>query len=71
MELATPKKQCDLSRDQRPQAFTLRDVGWSYAQIAERLKITIRQVQYACTVGRFTLQKKFQCGPKSLINDAS
>ena len=46
-------------------------MGWSYAQTAERLQITIRQVQYACTVGRFTPQKKFRCGPKSLIDNAS
>lgn len=41
MEPVTSKKQSDLSRDQRLQAITFRDRGWSYRQIANYLKITI------------------------------
>lgn len=63
---ATPKKQSDLTRDQRLQAITLRDIGWKYKQIAKHLDITIRQVQYACTIGRPTPQKA-RSGPRSVI----
>ena len=70
MEPATPKKQSDLTRDERIQACTLRDVSWKYAQIAQHLNITLRQVQYACTVGRPTPQKH-RCGIKSALDDTS
>ena len=65
---STPKKQSDLTRDQRIQVTTLREIGWSYEQIAKHLGITIRQVQYSCTAGRPTPQKK-NCGPRSIISD--
>lgn len=59
MEPAPPlKKRPMLTRDQRLQASTLRDVGWSYEKIASQLKITIRQVQYACTVAKLEPRKK-------------
>lgn len=38
-----------MNRDERREAQTLRSVGWGYAAIAAHCKITIRQVQYACT----------------------
>jgi len=65
----TPTKQSDLPRDLRLQVQTLRDIGWKYSKIAEHLKITIRQVQYAST-HRPTSQKR-QCGRKSTIDAES
>jgi len=65
----TPTKQSDLPRDLRLQVQTLRDIGWKYSKIAEHLKITIRQVQYAST-HRPTPQKR-QCGRKSTIDAES
>ena len=65
---ATPKKQSDLTHDQRLQAIALRDIGWKYEQIAKHLDITIRQVQYACTIGWPTPQKA-RSGPKNVITD--
>ena len=46
----TPIKQSDLPRDIRLQARTLREIGWKYSKIAEFLKITLHQVQYACAL---------------------
>ena len=65
----TPTKQSDLSRDLRLQARTLKEIGWKYAKIAEFLKITLHQVQYACS-HRPTPQKR-RCGRKSTIDAVS
>ena len=65
----TPTHQTELSRDIRLQAQTLRDIGWKYSSIAEFLKISLRQVQYACT-HRPTPQKLL-CGRKTTIDAAS
>ena len=62
----TLTKQSDLFRDIRLQARTLRDIGWKYFKIAEFLKITLHQVQYACS-HRPTPQK-LRCGRKSTID---
>lgn len=43
------KKTIYLSRDQALRCRTLRDIGWAYEAIAQRLDITQRQVQHACT----------------------
>lgn len=64
----TSKKQSDLTRDQRLQVITLRDVEWRYAQIAEHLNLTIHQVQYACIVARPTSQKH-RSGRRELIDE--
>ncbi len=64
----TLKRQFDLTRDQRIQVITLRDIDWKYEQIAQHLDITIRQIQYACIVNRSTSQKT-RCGSKSIITD--
>ena len=45
----TPIKQPDLPRDLRLQAQTLKEIGCKYTKIAEHLKITLRQIQYACS----------------------
>ena len=65
----TPTKQSDLPRDLRLQVHTLKDLGWKYSKIAEYLKITIRQVQYASTHRPTPL--KHQCGRKSTIDAES
>lgn len=65
----TPTKQSDLSRDMRLQAQTLRSIRWKYSAIADFLKITLHQVQYACS-HRATPQK-IRCGRKSTIDDIS
>jgi len=65
----TPQKQKDLSRDLRLKVQTLREIGWTYSKIAEHLKITPRQVQYACSM-RPTPQKK-RCGRKAIIDAES
>ncbi len=44
----TRKKAVYLTRDQRIQVQTLHSIGHTYAEIAEHLKITYRQVQTAC-----------------------
>ncbi len=54
---STPKKSCQLPRDQRIQACTLHNAGLTYADIAQRLHCTQRQVQYACQAPRFTPKK--------------
>jgi transposase len=46
-----------ISRDQRIIARTLRGQGYTYAQIAQQLHITQRQVQKACTDDRPTPRK--------------
>lgn len=51
----TPRHQA--SRDQRVAARTLRAQGYTYAQIAQALGITQRQVQKACTDDRPTPRK--------------
>ncbi len=53
---STPPRQ-QLSRDQRLEIRTLRDIGWTYKDIAARMKVTERAVQTACTVGA-TPQKR-------------
>ncbi len=45
----TPRRH-EITRDQRLQVQTLAGVGLKYAEIAEELGITIRQVQYANTL---------------------
>ena len=65
----TPFKQIEISRDLRLQAQTLKEIGWKYAKIAEFLKITIRQVQYACS-HRPTPQK-IRSGRNATIDDNS
>ena len=65
----TPTKQSDLSRDMRLQVQTLRAIGWKYSTIAEFLKVTLNQVQYACS-HRPTPQK-LRCGRKSTIDAIS
>ncbi len=62
----TPTKQKELTRDLRLQAQTLRSIGWNYSKIAEFMKITLRQVQYACSV-RPTPQQHLR-GRKSTID---
>ena len=52
----TPKKQ-QLTRDQRVQIQTLREIGWTYKQIANHVHVTLRQVQVAC-IGPRTPQKR-------------
>ena len=44
-------KSFDLKRDQRIQILLLREIGWSYDQIASQLQVIRRQVQYACETG--------------------
>jgi len=65
----TPQKQKNLSRDSRLKVQTLREIGWTYFKIAEHLKITLRQVQYACSM-RLTPQKK-RCERKAIIDAES
>lgn len=65
----TPTKQSDLFRELRLQARTLREIGWKYFKIAEFLKITLHQVQYACP-HRLTPQK-LRCGRKPTIDALS
>ncbi len=65
----TPTKQSDLPRDLRLQAQTLKGIGWKYAKIAGHLKITLRQVQYACS-HRPTPQKRL-CERKPTIDAES
>ena len=62
----TSTKQKKLTRDLRLQAQTLRSIGWKYSKIAEFMKITLRQVQYACFV-RLTSQRHLR-GRKSTID---
>jgi hypothetical protein len=64
---ATFKKQSDLTRDQRIQVNTLRDIEWKYEQIAQQLEIILRQVQYPRT-HRLTSQK-IRSNKKSIISD--
>jgi transposase len=46
---STHSKSLDLSRDQRLRIRTLHfDANWTYQQITDELKITLRQVQHAC-----------------------
>lgn len=52
-----PKKSCQLSRDQQIQICTLHNADLTYADIAQRLHCTQRQVQYACQALRFTSKK--------------
>ena len=52
----TPRRH-QISRDQRLQVQTLASLGLKYAEIAEELGITIRQVQYANT-HRLTPQRR-------------
>lgn len=47
-----------LTRDQRIQVQTLRGVGFTYEAIANHLKITLRQVQYACSTEHLTPSKR-------------
>jgi hypothetical protein len=42
-----PPRTSRTTRDQRLQAQTLRDVGFTYAQIREQLGLTFDQIQYA------------------------
>ena len=65
----TPHRQKETSRDLRIKAQTLRDLEWSYAAIAKKLNITIRQVQRAVT-HRPTPQKH-KTGRKPKIDDFS
>lgn len=67
--LTTPQKHKDLSRDLRIKVQTLREIGWTYAKIAEYMKISQRQVQYACAA-RLTPQKQ-RSGRKPTIDAAS
>ena len=62
----TPTKQKELSRDLRLKAQTLKTIGWKYSKIADFLKITLRQAQYACFV-RPTPQKTL-CGRKTTLD---
>ena len=59
----------ELSRDLRLQAQTLRFIGWTYSKISDFLKVTLRQIQYACSM-RATPQK-LRCGRKATIDDVS
>lgn len=52
------QKQPDLSRDERLQVRTLRDIGWTYEHIANHLKITQRQVQNTCQAEQTTPKKR-------------
>jgi len=52
----TSTKQKKLTRDLRLQAQILRSIGWKYFKIVEFMKITLRQIQYACSV-RLTSQR--------------
>ena len=66
-----PIKQKEFSRDTHLQIPTLKDVaGWSYSRIANELRITARQFEYACTTDRLTPQKK-RCGRKPFIDAQS
>jgi len=47
-----------LTRDQRLQCLTLREIGWDYRKIVDRLKVTERQVQTAVTSGHPTPSKR-------------
>jgi len=42
-------KRRQLTRDQRLQVKTLRDINWTYEQIAKHFGFSMRAVQYACT----------------------
>ena len=66
---STPTKQTEVSRDTRLKIQVLRDIGWKYSAIANQLKITIRQVQYACNT-RPTPQKQL-CGRKPTLDAES
>lgn len=63
----TRQKRPDLTRDQRLQARTLRDIGWTYNQIASHLNCSERQVQTACTSEQTTPKKRD--GRPSLLSD--
>jgi transposase len=52
------QKQPDLTRDQRLQVRTLRDIGWTYSRIASHLNCTERQIQTACTSEQTTPKKR-------------
>ena len=55
---------CD--RDTRIKIQLLYSIGWKYADIAQHLKVTIRQVQYAVT-HRLTPQHRMKKGPAPVI----
>lgn len=55
---------CD--RDTRIRIQLLHSIGWKYADIAQHLKVTIRQVQYAVT-HRLTPQHRMKKGPAPVI----
>ena len=70
-ELFTPERKrryksnsCD--RDTRIKIQLLHSIGWKYADIAQHLKVTIRQVQYAVT-HRLTPQHFGKKGPAPII----
>jgi Transposase len=52
-----PPRTSHTTRDQRLQAQTLRDIGFTYAQIREQLGLTFDQIQYAVN-HRITPQKR-------------
>jgi hypothetical protein len=54
---ATPARQ-HLDRDSRIKILTLREIGWTFEQIAKHQRVTIRQVQYACSKGHPTPSKR-------------
>jgi hypothetical protein len=45
----TPARQTDKTRDDRIEAPVYRRLGWTYRQIADRMKKSMRQIEIACT----------------------
>lgn len=62
-------KAPDLTRDQRRDCQLLHSIGWSYSQIREQTRFTIRQIQGACQVGARSTPKK-KSGRPPLLTQA-
>jgi len=63
MAPSTPKKR-RLNRDQRLQIRAVRQAGHTYEDIALQMRVTVRQVEYACHAERPTPKKRSGRPPK-------
>jgi transposase len=67
---STPQhsKASDLSRDERVQILTLRQIGWTYAQIVKHTGCTRHQIEYTCQSSHPTPRRR--SGRPPLLTEA-